>query len=179
MDLADLAVFEGEVSMGRFSFSSLRIRLLLLVTLAVIPAFGLTFYTDQEERQLAAESARADALRLARLAAAEQAQVLEGARQLLVTVSQFPALQRADLAGCQTTFANILRQHQQYSNLGLTTQTGDGLCTAVPLQGEALMDSMTLAARHALELGRFTLGASATGTATQQGGSIVFAYPLD
>lgn len=183
VDLTDLVVFVREVSMdlfsGRFSFSSLRLRLLLLVTLAVIPAFGLTFYTDQEERQLAAESARADALRLARLAAAEQAQVLEGARQLLLTVSQFPALQRADLAGCQTTFANILRQHQQYANLGLTTQAGDGLCSAVPIQGKGLTDSLALATRHALELGDFTLGASAAGMATPQGGSVVFAYPLD
>jgi two-component system response regulator len=38
--------------MTRFSLASLCVRLLLLVLLAVLPALGLTLYTDLEERQL-------------------------------------------------------------------------------------------------------------------------------
>lgn len=52
--------------MTRFSFSSLRARLLLLVLLAVIPALGLILYTAAEQRRAAAGEAQANALRLAR-----------------------------------------------------------------------------------------------------------------
>ena len=38
--------------MARLSLAGLRTRLLLLVLLAVIPALGLTLYTNLEERQL-------------------------------------------------------------------------------------------------------------------------------
>ena len=50
--------------MGRFSFSSLRVRLLLLVLLAVIPALGLMLYTGLEQRRLAAVHAQEGALRV-------------------------------------------------------------------------------------------------------------------
>ena len=133
--------------MGHVSYSSLRIRLLFLVVLAVIPAFALTFYTDQGERQFAAESARAEALRLARLAAVEQEQVLEGARQLLLTLSQVPAVQTADAAGCSSILASVLGQQPRYANIGIATQTGTGLCSATPLSDKGMQQAIAVAAR--------------------------------
>jgi hypothetical protein len=44
-------------------FSSLRIRLIVLVLLAVLPALGLILYSNLEQRQLAAAAAQAEALR--------------------------------------------------------------------------------------------------------------------
>ena len=67
-----------------FSFSGLRLRLLLLVLLAVVAALGPVMFTFVEQRRLAVEDARDDARRLARVAAAEHAQLIDGARQLLV-----------------------------------------------------------------------------------------------
>jgi len=48
-------------------FPSLRVRLILLVLLAVIPALGLILYTGLEQRRLATEEIQETALRLARL----------------------------------------------------------------------------------------------------------------
>ena len=76
--------------MSRFSPASLRFRLLLLVLFAVIPAFLLTVFTNWNERRLAATEVREEALRLARLAAADQEQLVEGVRQLLLTLARFP-----------------------------------------------------------------------------------------
>ena len=45
-------------------FSSLRVRLLLLVLLAVVPALGLILYSAAEERQCDRDRAERDALRL-------------------------------------------------------------------------------------------------------------------
>jgi type II secretory pathway pseudopilin PulG len=55
--------------MLRAAFGSLRLRLPLLVLIAVIPALGLVLYEAREQRQLAAAHALAEALQLARLAA--------------------------------------------------------------------------------------------------------------
>jgi hypothetical protein len=52
--------------MRRFSLSSLRARLLLLVLLAALPALALIVYTDLEQRRLTASQVQEDALRLAR-----------------------------------------------------------------------------------------------------------------
>ena len=57
--------------MARFSLTSLRTRLLLLVLLAAIPALGLTLYTNLEERQLRKALVQEHAMRLARLVSAD------------------------------------------------------------------------------------------------------------
>ena len=51
--------------MRQWSFSSLRVRLLLLVLFAVVPALGLILYTASEQRRLAAGAVQEQALRLA------------------------------------------------------------------------------------------------------------------
>src|SRR3989304_5026318 len=68
--------------MGRFSFSSLRIRLLLLVLLAVIPALGLILYTGLEQRRQAVVEAQKTAQRLIRLFSVEQERLVEGAHHI-------------------------------------------------------------------------------------------------
>jgi len=52
--------------MKRFSFGSLRTRLILLVLLALIPALELTLYSGLEQRQITATQAKEEAMRLAR-----------------------------------------------------------------------------------------------------------------
>lgn len=64
-----------------FSFSSLRGRLLLLVLLALIPAFGLIGYTAWEQRQSAANQAKEKSLKVARNAVEEQKQLIADARR--------------------------------------------------------------------------------------------------
>ena len=165
--------------MGRFSFSSLRVRLLCLVTVAVIPAFALTFYTDQGERQFAAGSAREDALRLARLAAAEQQHVLEGTRQLFLLLSQLPAIQKAGGAECARVLTTIVHQHKSYTNIGLATQAGTSICSAVPLTVPEVQHALAVAARQAREHNGLTLGAVPLGSQPGQGGVLIFAVPFD
>ena len=67
--------------MTGFSFPSLRVRLLLLVLLAVVPALGLILYTASEQRRSAAAEARDSALQLARSFSSSQDELIESARQ--------------------------------------------------------------------------------------------------
>src|SRR6266508_6557990 len=105
--------------MARLFFSSLRVRLLLLVLLAVIPALGLTLYTNLEERQLRKVQVQEQAMRLSRLVSADHERLIEDARRLLVTLTRLPAVRDRNPAACNALFADLLAQHSSYANLGV------------------------------------------------------------
>jgi len=58
--------------MLRFSFSSLRFRLLLLVLIATTPALGLILYSDWENLQRERAKVQKNALQLAQIAVNNQ-----------------------------------------------------------------------------------------------------------
>ncbi|HET7874590.1 MAG TPA: cache domain-containing protein, partial [Methylomirabilota bacterium] len=119
--------------MPQIARSSLRARLLFLALLVFLPALGLIFYGALEERQRAAQAAQTEALRFARLASLEQAQVFEGARQLLLGLAQSPAVLRRDGSRCNALFSAVLAQFQGYTNISAATPDGAVFCSAVPL----------------------------------------------
>lgn len=70
---------------------SLRARLLLLVSMAVAPAFGLVVFSTWEDRVAADTEAQRQTRQLALIVAAEHARLIEQGRQLLITLSSLPA----------------------------------------------------------------------------------------
>lgn len=166
--------------MPRFSLASLRSRLLLLVLFAVIPAFLLTVFTNWNERRLAASAVREEALRLARLAAADQEQLVEGVRQLLVTLARLPEVHGDDAVQCQALLADLLRQHRRYTNLGLIKTGGEAVCSGSPLaKGDLSADqSLVAATQRAIETGEFSVGDYQAGRATRGEAVVSFAYPV-
>ncbi len=121
--------------MRRFSLSSLRARLLLLVLIAVLPALGLIAYEGVGHRRQHAAEAQEEALRLARLASDEHRQLIEGAHPLLTGLAQFPAVRGQDSRACSSLFASILKRFPYYVNAGAAKPDGDIFCSAVPLPG--------------------------------------------
>jgi signal transduction histidine kinase len=120
--------------MPRFSFASLRFRLLLLVLLAVVPALGLALYTNVELRRLAAADVKEEALRLARIAASDQEDTIKDTRQLLLALAQLPEVRSTDPTACFTLFKS-LNQYPQYALLGVIARDGDLFCSALPISG--------------------------------------------
>jgi signal transduction histidine kinase len=119
--------------MRRVLFASLRTRLFLLVALAVLPALGLIFYNDLEQRRLTTAQAQEDALRFAQLAAAEQAQLIQSAHQLLVALAELPAVRDGDAKACSELFSKLLKRYPTYVNLGASYVNGEVFCSASPL----------------------------------------------
>ncbi len=118
---------------GKVRFvSSLRVRLFLLVCLAVLPAFGLALYTDLEQRRLAAVEVQDNAVRLTRLTASNLAQFVEGARQLLVAQSVEQSRARASDWECGAYLADLLEQYPLYASLGVIGAEGDLVCSSHP-----------------------------------------------
>src|SRR3989338_5731481 len=115
------------------SFSSLRVRLILLVLLAVIPALGLILYTAAEQRRSAIVEAQVSALRLARSVSSSQDDLIEGARQLLISLAQMPFVKTDDPEICNSVLSKLVKEYKNYANLGVTSLAGDATCSGLPI----------------------------------------------
>jgi signal transduction histidine kinase len=117
-------------------FSNLRSRLLMLVFLAVVPAAALIIYTGLEARHDATNQARTDNQTIAELAATQQEQLLEGSRQVLVTLAPIVKaidLTKAEPSTCGTgTLATLVKETPAYANIGIANAKGDIVCSGVP-----------------------------------------------
>lgn len=116
-----------------FAFSRLRYRLLLLVVLAVLPVLALIVSTAWEQRRLAADNVREDALRLVRLASSNHERLIEGARPLLILLAQNADVQNQNGRLCSALAGDILRRFPPYANVGAITPSGDVFCSARPI----------------------------------------------
>jgi len=113
-----------------FSPSSLRYTLLLLVLLATLPALALILSTAWEQRRQAAADTRADALRLARVAASDHERLVEGARALLVGLAQLSDVQMHNARACNALFKEVQLRYPLYRNVGAIRPDGDVFCAA-------------------------------------------------
>jgi len=118
--------------LSKSKFDSLRIRLLVLVLLAIVPPVILTVYGAWKERQQAVHIAEENLQQLTQLAASAEARSIEGGRQLLTVLSAFPELQR-DSKTCSQFLGNILKKNDGYVNFGLIQLNGDVTCSALPM----------------------------------------------
>ena len=116
--------------MARFQLLSLRWRLLLLVALAIAPLIAMTIAVGIREREHALTSAQENLQRLANLAAANEAQSIEQALQILRDLSSVKSLQDSQ-EKCDELLASILSKNTDYVNFGVIEPDGNVSCSAV------------------------------------------------
>ena len=162
--------------MAWLSLTSLRTRLLLLVLLAVIPALGLTLYTNLEERQLRKALVYEHAMRLSRLVSADHERLIEDTRRLLTTLAHLPAVRDRNPAACNALFADLLAQRSSYANLGVIDADGDIFCSALPMTGPVYAGDRGYFQR-AIETREFAIGEYQIGRITGKA-TVVFGYPV-
>jgi signal transduction histidine kinase len=162
--------------MARLSLASLRTRLLLLVLLAVIPALGLALYTNLEERQLRKAQVQEQAMRLARLVSADHERLIGDARRLLVNLARLPAVRDRNPAACNALFADLLRRHSSYVNLGVADADGNVFCSALPMTGPVYVGDR-IYFRRALETRDFAIGEYQVGRISGKA-TLNFGYPV-
>jgi signal transduction histidine kinase/HAMP domain-containing protein len=116
--------------MIRDFFSSLRGRLILLIALAVAPAFGLLLYTARDQRLAVAENAKQEALNLARDISRQQYALVSEARQYLSQLVQRPEIDITKPKDCSAFLASELAKRKRYTGLGAAGLDGYAWCTA-------------------------------------------------
>jgi signal transduction histidine kinase/ActR/RegA family two-component response regulator len=115
-----------------FRLNSLRSRLMLLVALAITPLAVMTILGGMREREQAIEASEENLRRLTNLAAANEAQSVERARQILVDLASVPDL-LGETPRCNALLADVLDRNEGYANFGLIQMNGDVTCSAVPM----------------------------------------------
>ncbi|HEY1374695.1 MAG TPA: cache domain-containing protein, partial [Candidatus Binatia bacterium] len=162
--------------MKKLLFSDLRLRLALLVLLAVIPALALIFYAAEEQRRSISLEAQQSAQRLARLVSANQEVLIAGTRQLLTAVAEVPVVQAGDATACSAFLQQVHGKYPYYTNLAVADVNGWLICSAVPLREPVNIADRSYfrrtVQRQDLALGDYQLG-RVTGRAT-----INVGYPL-
>jgi signal transduction histidine kinase len=156
--------------------SSLRLRVLLLVAVALLPALAILTYSTIEQRQEGERSAREEALRLAQLVAADNSRLVEGARQLLGAIAQFPPVRAAPAPGCDEALETLLAEFPSYGNFGVADANGDVVCSALPLASSVNVADRAYF-RLAVQTRSFAVGEYQIGRITGRPG-VNFGYPI-
>jgi signal transduction histidine kinase len=112
-------------------FSSLRVRLVLLVLLASLPALALTIYSGSEQRKLAEAGVEDEILRLSQLATINQETFIENTRIFLVALSHMSAVRSPDLTECHELFAHLFIEHYpQFASFYVADLEAHVVCSA-------------------------------------------------
>ncbi|MET0980475.1 MAG: hybrid sensor histidine kinase/response regulator, partial [Telluria sp.] len=144
------------MSIPLFRTGSLRSRLMLLVALAILPLALMTVLGGIREREQAIEASEENLRRLTNLAAANEAQSVERARQILVDLASVPDL-LGETPRCNALLADVLDRNEGYANFGLIQMNGDVTCSAVPMLHPVNLGDRTHFKRAILER-RFIAG---------------------
>jgi two-component sensor histidine kinase len=111
---------------------SLRRRLSVLVAFALLPALLLTLYNTVRWQLVLEREARAEVQAVARLVSAELAQVVEGARQLMVAMSKHPAVPDRE-AECAAYFKAVIAGIPLYRQAAVIDPHAVFHCSTIPV----------------------------------------------
>jgi signal transduction histidine kinase len=162
--------------MKRFSFSSLRVKLIALVLIAVIPALGLTLYSGLEQRSRARLDALDNALNLANKVSHDQEHLTERTHQLLVALAQMDQVLQCQSSGYSPFLASLLKEYPFYTNLGTTGPDGQVICSALTMKQPTNFADREWFTRI-LHTRKFTVSNYLIGRITGKP-SIVLSYPI-
>src|SRR5688572_4513178 len=157
-------------------FFGRRARLVGLVLLAALPAFGLALVNDIEERRTTGKVVRENTLLVARLASVNHQRLFEVTRQFLATLTQLPEVRSGATAACHALLARLLHQHPLYADFGVVSPQGQLVCSSVPTSRSLDRRGQAFFLR-ALQERSFTAGqVEVTGIPTRP--TLAFGYPM-
>jgi signal transduction histidine kinase len=151
-------------------------RLFVLVAVALLPAVAIQAYNEFYLRRAREVEVQNQALSLAKLAAAEQQQIVQGIRQVLIALSELRAVKAKDTQACNAYLAKIKRRYPEFLTFAAADMNGEILCDA-----GSIHKTVTIAGRayfaSAVKTGAFTVAEFAVGRLTGRN-IIPFALPF-
>ncbi len=143
---------------------------------AGIPSVLWISYTAYEQREEAGKRVRDEALQLALLAGHGQDRAAEGARQLLIALSQLGEIRGEDHAAACVLLERLRAKFSQYLNLGVIESDGTIVASALPMEGVVSASERSYFKR-AIATREFSVGDFQVGQITGQP-SINFGFPV-
>jgi len=161
----------------RIAFASFRVRLVLVVLLAVLPGLVFVLFSAAEQRRQALDRAKETAARLTQLAAADHASLFTETRQLLEVLARVPLVIGDDPAACRAFLRVVAEAHApRTTSFGVVDRDGRMTCASIsgaPVQSLANRDYF----REAMRTREFTIGEYVVGRASGRA-VLVMAYPV-
>ncbi|CAH2601413.1 Histidine kinase [Rhodovastum atsumiense] len=156
--------------------TSLNTRLLLVIAAALLPVLVFQVLTESGARRDREERVAEEALRFVRFVASEQRQIIEGARQVLVTLAEAPAIWRGEVDRCAVFLARTLRSAPRYGSFLTVGRDGRAIC-AGNSEDRAITLSDRPYVRQAIDEGHFVVGGYITGRGSGRP-RLAFATPV-
>jgi PAS domain S-box-containing protein len=117
-------------------FASLPVRkkLLLLLIVVFLPAFGIIVATGLNQRKEEIARLQDDALLVVQSLAARQEEISVTARTLLSTLAQLPAVRRLDAKACNKLFRELHARYPFYSVILAASSDGSVFAASMPFE---------------------------------------------
>src|SRR5262245_19430177 len=120
----------------RSALASFRMRLVLVVLLAVLPGLSFILYSAAEQRRQALAQAKVSTARLTQLAAAQDESLIEETRQLLAVLARVPDVVGDDPASCSAFLAAMAKENApKYTGFSVIERDGVISCASSPISG--------------------------------------------
>jgi signal transduction histidine kinase/HAMP domain-containing protein len=140
-------------------------RLFVLVAVALLPAITIQMYNEFGLRRARQIEVQNQALSLAKLAAAEQQQIVQGIRQVLIAMSELPSIKTRDSQACNAYLAAMQQRFPAFVTFLVADMNGWSFCDT-----NSDHRPLTIAARayfaNVLKTGVFTVGEFSAGLST-------------
>jgi signal transduction histidine kinase len=108
--------------------ATLLFHLFVLVAVSLLPAIAIQAYNEFDLRRSRQVEVQEQALSLAKLAAAEQQQIVRGIRDVLIALSEFPAIKAKDVEACNAYLAGMKQRFPAFLTFLVTDLNGDPFC---------------------------------------------------
>ncbi|WP_312016881.1 cache domain-containing protein [Bradyrhizobium liaoningense] len=148
----------------------------MLVAVALLPAIALQAYNEFDRRRARQLEVQDHALSLAKLAAADQQQIVQGIRQVLIALSELPSIKSRDSLGCTTYLDAIKQRFPAFITLIVTDLKGLSFCHTGGNHKQVDVSKRAYFA-SALATGAFTVGEFSIGLSSGRK-VILFALPF-
>jgi two-component sensor histidine kinase len=143
---------------------SLRSRLAVVVTLGLVPPLAITAYNTYAWREFLERQSNQEALSSARLISAELSQLVEGSRNLMLTIVKHPAVPARE-EECTAYFKSVIADLPIYREVALIDRDGKFHCSTIPIP-PALNVRDRVYFAEPLRTGKLTVGTLTTGRVT-------------
>jgi PAS domain S-box-containing protein len=159
----------------KFSFSSLRTRLVCLTLLSVIPAIGLVFYGNLKERRMVADAIKIKTLDLVQYNSNKLDVQIENTKQMLISLAKTVQEPMAE-SSLGSSLRFLIQINPSHNNIGVTRSDGRVIYSAFPSsQPVSYADREWF--QRILKTRKFTISRYIIGRLTGRPG-LVLSYPV-
>src|SRR5438128_4967206 len=130
----------SRLSLPRLPHISLTLRLIMLVLIAILPAIAIQGYNEYELRKAREADIRQQVVQITKQFGEEIGELREGARQLLLALSQLTPVRLQQSEACSALFATLESQYANYSLLAAADTDGRIFCSSEPLAYSSVAD---------------------------------------